>query len=168
MITKITVILKNRQPVRRKYLLLSQYLCGASKIGSACFGRLSSYYSNCQQEKKKFLSTFKHKRSCFLVFYAPSLYLVGISYLPLLHSSANITKLWSRDRGPVNPILYIPNFSIAQINSLVPWFFASEETLSQYLELFLQFELFPQIRDGSSYREPIADLFWQINSLSNM
>ena len=33
---------KHRQSVRGNCLLLSQYLCGASKIGYVCFGRLSS------------------------------------------------------------------------------------------------------------------------------
>ena len=33
---------KHRQSVKGNHLLLSQYLLGANKIGSACFGRLSS------------------------------------------------------------------------------------------------------------------------------
>ena len=37
--------------------------------------------------------TFKHKRSCFLVFYAPIFCLVGISYLHFLRSNSNITNV---------------------------------------------------------------------------
>ena len=59
---------KLMQSVRENCFLLSQYLCGASKTGSDCFGRLSSQYFSCQQEKFTFLLfTFTQKGSCFLV-----------------------------------------------------------------------------------------------------
>ena len=48
-----------RQSVRGNCLLLSQNLCGASKIGSVCFGRLSSQHSNRQQGKSTFLLIFQ-------------------------------------------------------------------------------------------------------------
>ena len=60
---------KHKQSMMGNCLLLSQYLCGANKIGFACFGKLRSQYSSCHQEKSTFLLIeFKQKRNCFLVF----------------------------------------------------------------------------------------------------
>ena len=73
----------HKQSPRGNCLLISQCLCKASKLESACFGRLNNQNSSCQQEKSTFqLLTFKHKRSCFFC-------LVGISHLHFLRNSTN-------------------------------------------------------------------------------
>ena len=97
------------QLVRGNILLLSQYLCGASEIGSACFGRLSSSYFSCRQEKSTFLLiTFNQKRICFF----------GVLGTKFLFS-------WYFTFTFFNPI-----FSIAQTNSLVPRLPVSGKKLS--------------------------------------
>ena len=73
----------HKQSPRGNCLLLSQCLSKASKLDSACFGRLSNKNSSCQQENSSFqLITSKHKRSCFFC-------LVGISHLHFLRNSTN-------------------------------------------------------------------------------
>lgn len=64
--------------VIRNCLLILQYLCGARKIGSTFFDRLSSQHSSYQQEKStSLLITFKHKTSWFCYFR----YLVSVQLL---------------------------------------------------------------------------------------
>ena len=79
---------KHRQLVRGNCLLLSQYLCGVSRVGSTCYGRPNSQYSSCQ--KSIFLLiVFLDKENCFLVFQVPNFCSVGISHLHFLHNSAS-------------------------------------------------------------------------------
>ena len=145
---------KQRQSVRGNCFLVSQFLCSASKIGSACSGRLSSQYSSCKQEKSSFLLiTFKHKRICFLVFQAPIFCSVGISYSNFLHSNENTTNvLLSISCEAVDQQV---EYSLIQTSRLFKQILRSLGRLknSRFLELFPQIELFPLTRDSFSYRE---------------
>ena len=84
-ITRTTLINKGKQAA----FYFHRYMCRASKIGSVCFGRLSSQYFSCQQEKSTFLLIkFKHNFCS-----------VSISHLHFLIQSFPLLKQFLRSPG---------------------------------------------------------------------